>query len=69
MASIENLVNEIVKNNTMTEIKMEYSEAGDYGAVALFGEKYGDRVRVLKIGPSIELCGGTMYLERVISDF
>ena len=60
IASIENLVNEIVKNNTMTEIKnMEYSEAVDYGAVALFGEKYGDRVRVLKIGPSIELCGGT----------
>ena len=60
IASIENVVNEIVKNNTMTEIKnMEYSEAVDYGAVALFGEKYGDRVRVLKIGPSIELCGGT----------
>ena len=60
ITSIENVVNEIVKNNTMTEIKnMEYSEAVDYGAVALFGEKYGDRVRVLKIGPSIELCGGT----------
>ena len=60
IVSIENLVNEIVKNNTMTEIKnMEYSEAVDYGAVALFGERYGNLVRVLKIGPSIELCGGT----------
>ena len=60
ITSIENVVNEIIKKNTMTEIKnMEYSEAVDYGAVALFGEKYGDRVRVLKIGPSIELCGGT----------
>jgi len=60
IASVENIVNEIVKNNTMTEIKnMEYSEAVDYGALALFGEKYEDRVRVLKIGPSIELCGGT----------
>ena len=60
ITSIENVVNEIIKNNTMTQIKnMEYSKAVDYGAVALFGEKYGDRVRVLEIGPSIELCGGT----------
>ena len=60
IASVENIVNDIVKNNTITEIKnMKYSEAVDYGAVALFGEKYEDRVRVLKIGPSIELCGGT----------
>ena len=70
IASVENIVNDIVKNNTITEIKnMKYSEAVDYGAVALFGEKYEDRVRVLKIGPSIELCGGTMYLEQVILDF
>tara|TARA_B100000575_G_C23132352_1_gene657032 strand:+ start:635 stop:3268 length:2634 start_codon:yes stop_codon:yes gene_type:complete len=60
ITAIEQIVNEIIKENHKTEIKnMDYSEAVDYGAIALFGEKYGDRVRVLKIGPSIELCGGT----------
>jgi alanyl-tRNA synthetase len=58
---IERLVNEHVLRNTpvQTEIK-DTQEAIAGGAMALFGEKYGDRVRVVSIpGFSLELCGGT----------
>ena len=61
IAAIEELVNEQVQADTVvTPIEMNLDEALKTGAMALFGEKYGDRVRVIKIGEfSTELCGGT----------
>ena len=62
ITKIDHQVNEIVKNNIKTEIfESSYDQAIKIGALAFFGEKYGEKVRVLKIGGdfSIELCGGT----------
>jgi len=61
IARIEALVNqEIAANNTVSATIMKQDDALKAGAMALFGEKYGDEVRVLKMGEfSTELCGGT----------
>ncbi len=59
---VENLVNEKIRENARSEVKvMSTDEALKSGAVALFGEKYGESVRVLNMneGFSVELCGGT----------
>jgi alanyl-tRNA synthetase len=57
---VEALVNaEILENHETTARAMSIEEAQKLGATMLFGEKYGDEVRVLDIGTSRELCGGT----------
>jgi alanyl-tRNA synthetase len=57
---VEQIVNREILANAATEAKlMSFDDAVGAGAMALFGEKYGDEVRVLSIGTSRELCGGT----------
>jgi alanyl-tRNA synthetase len=58
---IEEMVNDEIRNNTEAETRhMRYDDAVASGAIALFGEKYEDEVRVLRLGDfSVELCGGT----------
>ena len=58
--AVENLVNaEILKNSAVKCEVMSIENARKSGATMLFGEKYGETVRVLTIGNSVELCGGT----------
>ena len=61
IASIESAVNGMIMDDVVFEdlrdVPIEKAKA--MGAMALFGEKYGDSVRVVKFGPSVELCGGT----------
>ncbi len=60
IACIEEIVNaEILRHAPTQTHLMSYDEAVKSGATALFGEKYSDQVRVLEIGASRELCGGT----------
>jgi alanyl-tRNA synthetase len=60
IVEIERLVNaETLRNERARVFETTKAEAEAMGAIAFFGEKYGDIVRVLEAGPSIELCGGT----------
>ena len=60
IAEIERRVNDEILANTATQARvMDIDSARETGAMMLFGEKYGDTVRVLDIGASRELCGGT----------
>jgi alanyl-tRNA synthetase len=60
LQGIESEVNDLLlSNDPVTTRQMPYADALALGAMAFFSEKYGDVVRVVQMGPSVELCGGT----------
>ena len=61
LLEVQDFVNSRIKEELPLEEKrnIPYQQAIDQGAIALFGEKYGDAVRAIKFGNSMELCGGT----------
>jgi alanyl-tRNA synthetase len=60
LSAIEDRVNELVRDNSEVVVAvLPYRKAIEQGALAFFGDKYGDEVRMVTMGPSKELCGGT----------
>ncbi|MBT8319834.1 MAG: alanine--tRNA ligase, partial [Gramella sp.] len=61
LEKVENFVNARIREQISLDEKrnLTYQEAIDQGVIALFGEKYGDSVRAIRFGDSMELCGGT----------
>jgi alanyl-tRNA synthetase len=61
LTAVEQFVNARIQENIKLEENRNtpYQKAIDNGAIALFGEKYGDSVRTIQFGKSFELCGGT----------
>ena len=61
LREVENFVNARIRENLVLEEQrgIPYDQAINEGAIALFGEKYGDAVRTIRFGKSMELCGGT----------
>ncbi|MBK7031364.1 MAG: alanine--tRNA ligase [Bacteroidales bacterium] len=61
ISQVETMVNKLIRENDALDEKRAVSmkQAQELGALAFFGEKYGDQVRVIRFGSSVELCGGT----------